>query len=458
MTFVSINPTTEAEIGRTDPTPPAAVERVLAAAVAAQRAWGQAAFAVRAEPLRRLGALLRAEADRLAERMALEMGKPLAQGRAEAEKCAWACEYFADHAAGFLATQEVAEVPGARIAFRPLGVVLAVMPWNFPFWQVIRFAAPTLMAGNAGLLKHAPNVQGCAADLVDLFARAGFPPGLFANLAVEVDGVAALIARPEVGAVTLTGSARAGRAVAAAAGAALKKSVLELGGSDPYVVLEDADVGAAAATCVASRLTNAGQTCISAKRFIVVEPVREAFTDAVRARLAAARAGDPLGTGPDAPDLGPLARRDLRDALHDQVRRSVAAGARRVLGGEVPGRAGWFYPPTLLDGVRPGMAAFDEETFGPVAAIVPARDEAEAVALANASEFGLGAAVFTADPERGRRLAELGLEAGCCVVNDFVRSDPRLPFGGIRGSGYGRELGLFGIREFVNIKTVSVRP
>ncbi len=455
MNFISINPSTEAEISRCPVQGTADVERVLGEAVSAQRTWASRSFSQRGQPFRKLAALLRRDVESLAERMALEMGKPLPQGRGEIEKCAWVCEYFADRAGEFLATQAVPEVPGAHVAFRPLGVVLAIMPWNFPFWQVMRFAAPTLMAGNVGLLKHAPNVQGCASDLVRLFGEAGFPKGVFSNLAIDVDLTARLIARREVCAVTLTGSTRAGRAVAAAAGAALKKSVLELGGSDPYVVLGDADIAQAAATCVTSRLLNGGQSCISAKRFIVVESVHKAFTEQVVALMSAKRAGDPLG-GTD-PDLGPMARRDLRDDLHAQVQRTVQSGARLVLGGEVPAGKGWFYPPTLLDGVRPGMAAFDEETFGPVAALVAARDEAEALRLANQSEFGLGAAIFTADVERGRRLAEQVLEVGCCSVNDFVKSDPRLPFGGVRASGYGRELALFGIREFVNIKTVSVR-
>jgi succinate-semialdehyde dehydrogenase/glutarate-semialdehyde dehydrogenase len=311
------------------------------------------------------------------------------------------------------------------------------------------------MAGNTALLKHASNVQGCARAIESLLRRAGLPPDAFINLAVEGAAVAALVARPQVAAVTLTGSTAAGRAVGRAAGEALKKSVLELGGSDPYVVLADADVERAAESCVASRLINTGQSCIAAKRFIVVEPVRARFTEAVVERMRAATQGPPL-LQPDVA-LGPQARADLRDELHAQVEGSVARGARLLLGGRRPPGEGAFYPATVLDEVRPGQPAFDEETFGPVAAIVPARDEDQAFALANASVFGLGAALFTADAERGARLAEQRLEAGSCCVNDFVRSDPRLPFGGIKASGYGRELGTFGLREFVNVKTICVR-
>jgi succinate-semialdehyde dehydrogenase/glutarate-semialdehyde dehydrogenase len=335
-----------------------------------------------------------------------------------------------------------------------LGVVLAVMPWNFPFWQVVRFAAPALMAGNAGVLKHAGNVSGCALAIEAVFRDAGFPDGLFKTVLLDSRRVAALIAAPEVRAVTLTGSTGAGRAVAARAGEALKKTVLELGGSDPYVVLEDADLEAAAETCVASRLINSGQSCIAAKRFIVVEAVRPRFEELFAAKMKAKRVGDPQD---EATEVGPLARHDLRDEVHQQVERSVKAGARVTLGGTVPPGPGAYYPPTVLAGVRKGTPAFDEEVFGPVAAIVGVPDEAAAVAAANDSPFGLGAAVFTRDTARGERLAAESLEAGSCFVNAPVKSDPRLPFGGIKESGYGRELSSFGIREFVNVKTVYVK-
>jgi succinate-semialdehyde dehydrogenase/glutarate-semialdehyde dehydrogenase len=439
----------------------AELERRLAEADAAAARWARASFAERAGVLVRAAELLRARTDALALLMAEEMGKPLAQGRAEVEKCASACAFFAERAEALLADEEPMEggeagAPGAageheRVCFRPLGIVLAIMPWNFPLWQAVRAGAPALMAGNAILLKHAENVQGCAQALEALVRDAGLAAGLFTHLPIAVERVGALIADRRIAAVTLTGSTRAGRAVAAAAGAALKKCVLELGGSDPYVVLADADLGLAAKACATSRLLNAGQSCIAAKRFVVVEPVRAEFTDLFVAELAAKRAGDPRTDV----DLGPLARADLRATLHAQTRKSVEQGARILLGGEVPAGPGWFYPPSVLADVVPGMPAFDEELFGPVAAIVAARDQAHALALANATSYGLGAAVFTRDVERGLRLAREELHAGSVFVNDFVRSDPRLPFGGIKDSGYGRELACHGLREFVNVKTLS---
>jgi succinate-semialdehyde dehydrogenase/glutarate-semialdehyde dehydrogenase len=353
-----------------------------------------------------------------------------------------------------LAREEVKTAASlSYVTYRPIGTVLAVMPWNFPFWQVVRFAAPTLSAGNAVLLKHAPNVGGCALAVEEVFRAAGLAPGLFQTMFVTVDDVAKLIADPRVAGVTLTGSTRAGRAVAEHAGAHLKKVVLELGGSDPYLVLEDADLATAAEACVASRLTNNGQSCIAAKRFIVVDAIRDDFTAAVVETMRTRTFGDPRD---DAADLGPLARADLRDTLVRQVEGSVARGARVLLGGKVPVTRGSFYPPTVLAGVVPGMPAFDEETFGPVAAIVAAADEEDAIRLANATPYGLGAAIFTADVGRGEELARDRLQAGSVFVNDFVRSDPRLPFGGIKASGIGRELGLPGLREFTNVKTVVV--
>jgi succinate-semialdehyde dehydrogenase/glutarate-semialdehyde dehydrogenase len=441
----------------------AELERRLAEADAAAARWARAGFAERASVLARAAELLRARTDALALLMAEEMGKPLAQGRAEVEKCASGCAFFAERAEALLADEEpvepgAARAPGSagareRVCFRPLGTVLAIMPWNFPLWQAVRAAAPALMAGNAMLLKHAENVQGCAQALATLLRDGGLAAGLFTNLPIGVDRVGALIADRRIAAVTLTGSTRAGRAVAAAAGAALKKCVLELGGSDPYVVLADADLALAARTCAASRMLNAGQSCIAAKRFVVVEPVRAEFTGLLVAELAAKRTGDPR----TAVDLGPLARADLRATLHAQTRKSVDQGARLLLGGEVPAGPGWFYPPSVLADVVPGMPAFDEELFGPVAAVVAARDQAHALALANATSYGLGAAVFTRDVERGLRLAREELHAGSVFVNDFVRSDPRLPFGGIKDSGYGRELAHHGLREFVNVKTLSAR-
>jgi len=351
---------------------------------------------------------------------------------------------------------EVVETEASRsfVTFQPLGVVLAVMPWNFPFWQVFRFAAPALMAGNAGVLKHASNVPGCALAIAKIFRQAGFPDHLLQTLLIGSGQVEAVVAHPLVKAVTLTGSTPAGQAVASQAGAMVKKTVLELGGSDPYIILADADVEAAVRTCVASRLINNGQSCIAAKRFIVVESIREPVEARFVAQMRVARMGDPLA---EDTTVGPLARHDLRDTLHQQVQVSIAQGAHCLLGGTIPAGQGAFYPPTVLTQVSKGMPAYDEELFGPVAAIIAVRDEAEAIRVANDSPFGLGAAVFTQDIAKGERLAAQELEAGCCCVNTLVQSDPRLPFGGVKASGYGRELSHYGIKEFVNIKTVHVR-
>jgi succinate-semialdehyde dehydrogenase/glutarate-semialdehyde dehydrogenase len=387
--------------------------------------------------------------------MALEMGKPLSQGIAEVEKCAWVCDYYAEHAQRFLASEQVeTEASRSYVAFRPLGVVLAVMPWNFPFWQVFRFAAPGLMAGNVAVLKHASNVSGCALAIEEVFRDAGFPSDAFRTLLIGSSRVADVIRAPEVQAVTLTGSTAAGQAVAATAGAAIKKTVLELGGSDPYLVLEDADLELTVETCVTARLINSGQSCIAAKRFIVVEPVREEFEERYVELMRTRRMGDPMEAGVE---VGPQATSDLRSELHQQVVASVEQGARLLLGGKIPDGPGAFYPPTVLADVSPDMPASCEEVFGPVAAIIPAKDEVDAVRIANDSAFGLGAAVFTRDVEKGERIAAEQLEAGCCFVNAFVKSDPRLPFGGIKISGYGRELASFGIREFVNTKTIYVK-
>jgi succinate-semialdehyde dehydrogenase/glutarate-semialdehyde dehydrogenase len=454
MTIRAVNPATGETIEEYPETPPEEVDRILHAADAAFHAWRRTSVQERAARLREAARLLRERAPEYARLMALEMGKPVRAGRAEAEKCALACDYYAENGPRFLAPEMVETDAGRSfVAFRPLGAVLAIMPWNFPFWQVFRFAAPALMAGNAAVLKHASNVPGCALAIERLLRDAGFPPDLFRTVLVGSDAVDGIIGHPAVRAVTLTGGTPAGRAVAASAGRRVKKTVLELGGSDPYIVLEDADLEHAAAVCVASRLINSGQSCIAAKRFIVVESVREEFERLFIERMRAARMGDPLD---EATELGPLARHDLRDGLHEQVQASVRAGARLVLGGEIPEGPGAYYPPTVLTDVKKGMPAFDDESFGPVAAIVPARDEAEAIRLANDSLFGLGAAVFTRDRERGERIATEELEAGSCFVNAFVRSDPRLPFGGVKESGYGRELSHYGLREFVNIKTVWV--
>jgi len=449
----SVNPATGAVLETFQETSPTELDRIIARADAASREWRVLPVAARAERLRATGRILRERKDAYARTMALEMGKPLAQGVAEAEKCAWVCDYYADQAAAMLADQpRQTDATRSYVRFEAIGPVLAIMPWNFPFWQVFRFAAPALAAGNAGILKHAPNVSRCALEIEQAFQDAALPEGLFRSVFLSNEAAAGVIADQRVRAVTLTGSDRAGSQVAERAGRHLKKTVLELGGSDPFIVLEDADLARAAQIAAEARLQNSGQSCIAAKRFIVVEPIAQDFIERFTAEMGARRVGDPLDP---AISIGPQARLDLRENLHRQVRESVQRGAQVVLGGQLPRGPGAFYPPTVLTAVQPGMPAFDEETFGPVAAVVRAKDEADAIRIANASQYGLGASVWTADRARGERVAR-AIEAGSVFVNALVKSDPRLPFGGVKRSGFGRELSEYGLREFVNIKTVWV--
>ena len=453
MSIQSINPATEEVLATFEEHSPAQVEAALAEAAEAFSQWRRRSMAERGQVLRQAAALLRQRKADLARLITLEMGKPITQAEAEIEKCAWGCEYFADHAERFLAEERVAtNARESFVAFDPLGPVLAVMPWNFPFWQVFRFAAPALMAGNTVLLKHASNVPQCALAVEEVLRAAGLPRGVFRTLLVSSRVVPSLIADPRVRAVTLTGSDVAGAEVARVAGEHLKKTVLELGGSDPFVVLEDADLEAAAAVGAQARCQNTGQSCIAAKRFIVVEAVLEAFLERFTRAMAGLRVGDPLDP---ATQVGPLARADLRDQVLRQVRVSVERGARLVLGGARVGDRGYFVAPTVLVEVPKEAPAWREEVFGPVAAVVGAADAEAAVRLANDTAYGLGASVWTRDVERGKRLAR-EIEAGSVFVNGLVASDPRLPFGGVKRSGYGRELGVFGIREFVNVKTVWV--
>jgi succinate-semialdehyde dehydrogenase/glutarate-semialdehyde dehydrogenase len=450
----SVNPATGEHLRDYADHDAAAVARRLERAAAAFATWSVTPFAERATLMRRAAAVLRERRDHYARLMTEEVGKTIASSEAEAEKCAWVCDFYAENAARFLAPEpEATDVPESGVRFDPLGAVLAVMPWNFPFWQVFRFAAPALMAGNVGLLKHASNVPGCALAIEEVFRLAGFPAGVFQTLLVGAAAVPGIIRHPVVRAVTLTGSEPAGRDVATEAGRVLKKTVLELGGSDPFIVLADADPEEVAAAAVQGRCINNGQSCIAAKRFIVEAPLAEPFARAFAARMAGLRVGDP---GERETEVGPLARADLVADLHDQVQRSVAAGARVRCGGAPLDRPGFFYAPTVLDEVVPGMAAFDEETFGPVAPVIRARDADDAVALANRSRYGLGASLWTRDLDRARNLVPR-IESGSVFVNGNVKSDPRLPFGGIKDSGYGRELAAFGIREFVNIKTYWLR-
>jgi succinate-semialdehyde dehydrogenase/glutarate-semialdehyde dehydrogenase len=433
------------------------IDAALGAAAGAAAGWAATPLADRLDLLRHAGKLLTERRTRYAALITAEMGKPVTEALAEIDKCAWNCAVVADRAAGWLADQEVAGgAARSWVSYEPLGVVFAVMPWNYPFWQALRFACAALAAGNAAVLKHAPNVTGCALAIQGLFADAGAPRGLFRSLVVaepEVPGITSrIIGDPRVSAVTLTGSERAGMAVASAAGAAIKKSVLELGGSDPFVVLDDADLPAAAAAAVRSRFGNAGQSCIAAKRLIVAGGVADEFVRLLTGEVARLVIGDPAEP---ATTIGPLARADLRDAVHRQVTRTVAEGAVLVAGGRPVDRPGFFYQPTVLDHVTPEMTAFTEETFGPVAAAVRARDDDHAVELANATDFGLGASVWSGS-ERGLA-AGRRIRSGALFVNAIVASDPRLPFGGVGRSGYGRELSAEGTREFTNIRTVCVR-
>jgi succinate-semialdehyde dehydrogenase / glutarate-semialdehyde dehydrogenase len=454
MKIRSINPATGATLKTYEEMTPEDAAEAVSQAHETWTTWRKTSFEERGQLMRRASAVLRERKSELAKLMALEMGKPMKQGVAEAEKCAWVCDYYAENAESHLAA-DVIKTEGSKsyVAFEPLGVVLAVMPWNFPFWQVFRFAAPALMAGNTGVLKHSSNVPGSALEIEQIFLGAGFPTGAFRTLLVGSKQVQGVIEHPLVRAVTLTGSTPAGQSVAAQAGAVLKKTVLELGGSDPYLVLVDADLDLAVQTCVNSRLINSGQSCINAKRFIVDESILPLFTERYIALMKSKKVGDPLL---DETEVGPMARHDLRNELHQQVLISMERGAKLLLGGTIPPGPGAYYPPTVLADVKPGMPAYDDELFGPVAAIIRARNEEDAVRIANDSVFGLGAAVFTRDATRGERVARQ-LEAGSTFVNALVASDPRLPFGGIKQSGYGRELGSYGIREFVNIKTVYIK-
>lgn len=418
--------------------------------------WRQTTFDERATFLRNAAKILKDRKEQLAVLMAEEMGKPLKEGIGEVEKCALVCDYYAENGAKFLKDNVIkSDARKSYVSYQPIGVVLAVMPWNFPFWQVFRFVAPGLMAGNCGVLKHASNVPGCALAIEEVLTKAGFPAGVFQTLLVGSKAVKKIIANPLIKAVTLTGSTEAGKKVAEQAGSLIKKTVLELGGSDPYIILEDADLEHAAEVCANSRLINNGQSCIAAKRFILVKKIEKEFLRLFKAKMAAKITGDPFDAKTD---LGPMARKDLRDELHAQVQENIKAGAKCILGGNIPDRPGKhaFYEPTILTGIKKGMPAYSEEIFGPVASIITVKDVAEAIRIANDTTFGLGAAIFTTDIALGEKIAREDLQAGACFVNSFVKSDPRLPFGGIKESGYGRELGMYGIHEFVNVKTVWV--
>lgn len=450
--FESVNPTTGETFATYDPHDDHEVSRRLDRARAAFESWRERSLAERAAVLGRVADLLDDEIGTHAELMTKEMGKPIAAARAEAEKCAWLCRHYAERAAEYLSPTPVdTDASHSYVRYDPLGAVLAVMPWNFPYWQVFRFAAPAFAAGNAALLKHAANVPGCALAIEDLWVRADAEDG-FQTLLIGSDRVDGVLTDDRVAAATVTGSERAGSAVAATAGREIKPTVLELGGSDPFVVLADADLDRAVTTATAARLINNGQSCIAAKRFVVEEEIADRFTDALTERMAGANVGDPMDPGVE---VGPLARQDLLEDLHDQVQRSVKDGARLRTGGEPVDGPGFFYPPTLLDEVTADHAVGSEETFGPVAAVIRVAGEEEAVAAANASRYGLGASLWTSNTDRAEQLVRR-IEAGCVFVNEMVKSDPRVPFGGVKKSGYGRELGEPGIKAFVNTKTVWI--
>jgi succinate-semialdehyde dehydrogenase/glutarate-semialdehyde dehydrogenase len=455
MMIHSINPASGAVISSYELHTAAGVDAALSAAVKAQAAWREVPISERVGLLRRTAGVLRAHADHYARMITREMGKPLAEALAEIEKCALNCDFYAQQAPVFLADETVASnAQESLIVYDPLGVVLAIMPWNYPFWQFFRFVAPALAAGNGSILKHANNVPECALACEAILREAGAPEGLVGTILIDAGDVAAIIADERIAAVTLTGSTEVGAIVASQAGKALKKQVLELGGSDPFIVLADADIEEAARFAVKSRYINIGQSCVNAKRFIVEASIAERFVAAFVAGVAQLKVGDPMEEGVN---IGPMARANLRDTLHDQVQRSLQAGAVLKAGGAFVDRPGFYYAPTVLDHVTPQAAAFSEETFGPVAAIIRVEDADEAIRLANQSEFGLGAALWTRDIANARKLARR-IEAGAVFINGMVASDPRLPFGGIKRSGYGRELGYHGIREFTNVKTVWIGP
>ncbi|MCA8999800.1 MAG: NAD-dependent succinate-semialdehyde dehydrogenase [Planctomycetaceae bacterium] len=452
--FRSINPTTEETLGEFTIFTEDELDLRLRSARITQQNWVRQTLEHRANLIRALGREIQKCAEEAGRLVTTEMGKPIAQARAEVDKCAHLCDYYADRAEQFLTPRPAERNTSSRsyVRFDPLGVVLAIMPWNFPFWQVIRFAVPTLLAGNTTLLKHASNVLGCATMIERLFREAGFPPGCLASLVVSRDQVSELISHPDVRAITLTGSEGAGRAVAEEAGRNLKKCVLELGGSDPFIVLPDADLERTVEKGVFARMQNTGQSCIAAKRFIIHDDIYDRFVEAYVARMKTLKMDDPLDVSTE---VGPMAREDLLTELHDQVSESIEQGAVCALGGKRAERPGYFYQPTVLKDVTPGMAAFEEETFGPAAALIRAKDEKTALEMANRSSFGLGASLWTNDVKRAEELASQ-IESGSVFINEPTRSDATVPFGGVKNSGYGRELAEFGIHEFVNVKTVWV--
>jgi len=453
--LISINPATGAEIGNYQIHDEKQEQKAIEQAHKSFESWRHISLKERGIVLKNIAKELRRQKEQLARLASTEMGKPIQQSLVEVEKCAWTFDYYAKEGLKYLANEIVAtDAKKSFVTFQPLGVVFAVMPWNFPYWQVFRAMGPALMAGNTMILKHASNISGCAVAIENVIKKSGAPKGLFQTLLLPSSRVENIISNPLIAAVTFTGSTAAGRNIAEAAGRNLKKQVLELGGSDPYIILEDADMNKTIEVCVNARLVNSGQSCVAAKRFVVVKSVRKEFEKRLVEKMKVATYGDPFDTNNK---IGPMARIDLRDQLHEQVVASISKGAKLLCGGFIPETAGAFYPPTVLTNVKKGMPAYDEELFGPVAAIIEAKDETDAFRIANDSIYGLGGAIFSKNRAKAEKLAATMLDAGNCFVNDQVHSDARLPFGGVKQSGYGRELSAFGIREFVNIKTVYIK-
>ena len=451
MIFKSINPYNGEKVGEYTARTSEELEGILNRSGEAFKSWSRQPISYRADLIRKAGQVLRDNLEEYAQMITVEMGKPIKESKTEVNKCAWVCDYYAENAAGFLEKEVIkTDAKESFVRYDPIGAVFAIMPWNFPFWQVFRFAAPTLTAGNTGLLKHAPNVFGCAVKIEEIFAKAGYPPGVFQNLVIHHDLTEKIIAHDSVQAVTLTGSEMAGSAVAQLAGKYIKKSLLELGGNNAFIVLEDADIDRAVETAVSARMLNCGQSCIAAKRFILLEKIYDEFVLKFTAAVEKLTSGDTMD---DATEVGPLARKDLADQLHWQIKRSVDQGAKVLLGGK---QDECFHEPTILGDVRPGMTAFEEETFGPLAAVIKAKDIDEAFSFAESSKYGLGTSVFTKDTAKAVELASR-ISDGSYFVNELVKSDPRLPFGGTKRSGYGRELAKEGMMEFVNKKAVYVK-
>ncbi|TLX72379.1 NAD-dependent succinate-semialdehyde dehydrogenase [Labilibacter sediminis] len=431
------------------------IDNIIRDVKTAFKSWRKTKISDRIERIQKLAQMLDLKKEGLAFTISIEMGKPIIESRAEIEKCIWLCNYYCDNIDTFLARKQVnTEASESFISFQPLGVILAIMPWNFPFWQVFRFAVPAILAGNTVVLKHASNVPGCSIAIEDLFIESDFPVDIFRSVLASNRKVERMVANKRIAAVTLTGSTKAGQAVAQTAGKYLKKCVLELGGSDPYLILDDADLESTVDACVKGRLLNTGQSCIGAKRFIATPGIYDQFQSLFVEKMKTATIGDPFD---ETNQLGPLARGNIREDLLSQVNKSISMGANLLCGGQISDVPGFYYPATVLSDVQPGMPAYNQELFGPVASLIKAKDEQDAIRIANDTSFGLGAAVFTSDIEKGKYIAEYELEAGCCFVNDFVKSDPRLPFGGTKESGYGRELSIYGILEFVNVKSVYIK-